>query len=256
MAVANLVTLVNNIKKTVSALQQKFNDYQPKNENTLLTNDKTIAGGINENKDNIDSINETLANKVDNQTLTENYYNKTDIDSKLSTTFTRQIIESFDALPPTGQDNIIYLVKDAENDNYYAEYLWNAEKSEYDKIGDTKVDLTDYYNKTQIDAFLQAKQTSIDENKTVIETLKNKINEIITTNTTKGIVTVGEDDDGLNFTISAFEGISSNRITIYAMGVILVENTHYTINNTNLILNEPLEQGQYINYEINNIQTI
>ena len=67
----------------------------------------------------------------------------------------RQIVNS---LPITGDEKIIYMVRvstNDENSDNYDEYLWVGDA--YELIGHTKVDLTDYYNKSQIDNVLNAK---------------------------------------------------------------------------------------------------
>ena len=59
----------------------------------------------------------------------------------------REIVQS---LPVTGDENIIYMVpKTGSGTNNYDEYMWinNA----YELIGNTEVDLTNYYTKTEVD---------------------------------------------------------------------------------------------------------
>jgi len=65
----------------------------------------------------------------------------------------REIVQS---LPLTGDETVIYMVPiTGSGDDNYNEYMWinNA----YELIGHTKVDLTDYYNKTQVDTALSSK---------------------------------------------------------------------------------------------------
>lgn len=67
----------------------------------------------------------------------------------------RQIVTS---LPITGDEKIIYMIRistNNENSDNFDEYLWVGDA--YELIGHTKVDLTDYYNKSQIDNALNAK---------------------------------------------------------------------------------------------------
>lgn len=77
-------------------------------------------------------------------------------DSKIteSTGLHREIVNS---LPSTGDNSIIYMVLDpnASSPDVYDEWLWV--NGTYEHIGSTRVDLTDYYNKTQIDAALSGK---------------------------------------------------------------------------------------------------
>lgn len=71
--------------------------------------------------------------------------------------------KAVDALPETGEDNIIYLVKNEEStetQNVYDEYLWI--NGAFEKLKSTdKIDLTDYYTKSQADTLLAAKQDKL-----------------------------------------------------------------------------------------------
>lgn len=66
----------------------------------------------------------------------------------------REIVNS---LPATGDNNTIYMVLDpnASSPDVYDEWLWV--NGTYEHIGSTRVDLTDYYNKTQVDTALNGK---------------------------------------------------------------------------------------------------
>lgn len=71
--------------------------------------------------------------------------------------------KAVDALPETGEDNIIYLVKNEEStetQNVYDEYLWI--NGAFEKLKSTdKIDLSDYYTKSQADTLLAAKQDKL-----------------------------------------------------------------------------------------------
>lgn len=71
--------------------------------------------------------------------------------------------KAVDALPETGEDNIIYLVKNkesTESQNVYDEYLWI--NGAFEKLKSTdKIDLSDYYTKSQADTLLAAKQDKL-----------------------------------------------------------------------------------------------
>lgn len=66
----------------------------------------------------------------------------------------REIVTS---LPATGDENTIYMVLDssATGSDIYDEWLWT--NGAYEHIGSTRVDLSDYYNKTQVDTALNGK---------------------------------------------------------------------------------------------------
>lgn len=86
----------------------------------------------------------------------------------LSANLKREIVE---ALPATGEANIIYMVKRAETEeqNVYDEYMYinNA----WEKIGSTEVDLSDYYNKEETDELINSKsrlQIRLDDMQSII----------------------------------------------------------------------------------------
>lgn len=66
----------------------------------------------------------------------------------------REIVNS---LPATGDEHVLYMVLDqtASEPDIYDEWLWI--NGRYEHIGSTRVDLTDYYNKTQVDTALSDK---------------------------------------------------------------------------------------------------
>lgn len=69
--------------------------------------------------------------------------------------------EVVSSLPSTGKAGVIYLVANAqtETNNIYDEYIWNA--NNYEKIGTTAVDLSDYYTKSEIVAITNAEIDTI-----------------------------------------------------------------------------------------------
>lgn len=93
------------------------------------------------------------------QAWTQNYaYSKTDIDSKLAN-LTGFKFEKVETLPETGQPNIIYLVpkqttRAATTQDIYDEYYWDATTNSYEFLGTTAMDLSNYYNKSEIDTKL------------------------------------------------------------------------------------------------------
>lgn len=70
-------------------------------------------------------------------------------------------IEVVQTLPATGEVNTIYFVPKAggANPDVYDEYMYinNA----WEKIGSTEVDLSNYYNKTEVDGLLAGKQATL-----------------------------------------------------------------------------------------------
>ena len=72
-----------------------------------------------------------------------------DIDNNTKTyaEVSMDIFEVVDVLPATGEKNKIYLVP-TEN-GMFDEYFWNK-NNKWDKIGEVKIDLSNYPNKTQM----------------------------------------------------------------------------------------------------------
>ena len=71
--------------------------------------------------------------------------------------FHREIV---DALPLTGKDNVLYLVpKKGSDKDIYNEYIWTG--ADYEFMGTTAVDLTDYYKKSEVDELLGTKVNKV-----------------------------------------------------------------------------------------------
>ena len=85
-----------------------------------------------------------------------NYYTKTNTYTKAEVnTLIGDLktisIQKVDELPATGQSNVIYLVPaSGSTENHYVEYIWVAADSSFEPIGDTKIDLSNYWSKTEL----------------------------------------------------------------------------------------------------------
>ena len=138
------------------------------NDKDMVATDKDLA--LKADKSDVErtvqEINESIELKADK----ENTYTKTEIDDIISkiNQFRVELVES---LPETGESLIIYLVpKDptkVEQDNLYNEFLWVQDK--WEKIGDTKIDLSDYVTNSKLSEELSKKQNnlSVSENLTL-----------------------------------------------------------------------------------------
>lgn len=91
----------------------------------------------------------------------EGYYNKNEINEILSDLDTVQF-RIVTALPAIGAGNVIYLVKQEAPLTGYLQYIWNTDDRAYHAIGDTDIDLADYYTKIQADEKFQEKLTYSD----------------------------------------------------------------------------------------------
>lgn len=92
---------------------------------------------------------------TDEELAAEDYASKTYVMEQINNAehFHREVV---DALPLTGKDNVLYLVpKKGSNKDVYNEYIWTG--TDYELLGTTAADLTDYYNKTQTDELLNKK---------------------------------------------------------------------------------------------------
>lgn len=95
-----------------------------------------------------------------------NYYNKTQVDEMIGSlqSITLEIVQT---LPTTGNAGTIYLVPvyipetDPPELDYYTQHIYT--NSAWQQIGTTKVDLTNYYTKTEVDGLLENKQDKLEE---------------------------------------------------------------------------------------------
>lgn len=148
----------------------------PKNLSDLLEDSehKTITAV---EKDKLANI-EAGANKVTKLSQLENdktFKTEAEIQELINNSkkLKKEVVES---LPSSGQDDIIYLLKNKNDaNNVYTEYLWINGKWEI--IGDTKVDLTDYAKKTEIKTKLSEMEEDADH-RTLNDTEKAKVQAI------------------------------------------------------------------------------
>ena len=89
-------------------------------------------------------------NDLANYYTKTNTYTKTEVNTLIGDLKTISI-QKVDNLPTTGQSNIIYLVPaSGSTENHYVEYIWVAADSSFEPIGDTKIDLSNYWSKTEL----------------------------------------------------------------------------------------------------------
>ena len=104
-------------------------------------------------EEEISTFNIPLGEYYKKSYIDDSFYTKSELDTKFDSLvgFTVSIVSE---LPSTGENGVMYLAPsaDGETGNTYIEYIWVDNK--FEKIGDTttKVNLTDYYTKTQVDA--------------------------------------------------------------------------------------------------------
>lgn len=95
--------------------------------------------------------NQTLDNLLASKANVNGVYTKDEVNNIISTLSSLKF-EVVETLPALGSTDIIYLVPkaDSETQNTYDEYIY-LENGTFEKIGDTTVDLSNYYNKTEAD---------------------------------------------------------------------------------------------------------
>lgn len=86
--------------------------------------------------------------------VSADYYNKNQINELIGDLDTVKF-KIVNALPPIGAENVIYLVPKTAPEVGYDQYIWDADAATFYPIGDTDIDLTDYYTKMQADAKFQ-----------------------------------------------------------------------------------------------------
>lgn len=86
-----------------------------------------------------------------------NYYTKSEVYTKAEVTSligdVKTIsIQKVTTLPATGEPNVIYLVpaNPASASNKHVEYIWIATDNRFEPIGDTEIDLSNYWSKTEL----------------------------------------------------------------------------------------------------------
>lgn len=102
-------------------------------------------------------------NDLVNYYLKSETYTKQEVNDLISaiSTITMEIVQT---LPQTGESNIIYLVpkSTAQTNNYYDEYIYT--NNNWEKIGDTEIDLTNYVQNTDYATSSKGGVIKIDQN--------------------------------------------------------------------------------------------
>ena len=123
--------------------------------------DASITVPVNTSDLNNDSgfIDNTV-NNLANYYLKSETYTQAEVNALIGsvTTISFLVVQE---LPTTGQNNIIYLVpkNPAQTDNIYDEYIYI--NNDWEKIGDTEIDLSNYYTKTQTDNIIAGLDGSV-----------------------------------------------------------------------------------------------
>lgn len=109
---------------------------------TRSSADSALSGRIT-TLENAGFITKTVNNLTNYYTKSESY-TKTEVNTLIGNLKTIQI-SVVSSLPSTGQSNIIYLVAHSHGTgDTYDEYIWVADSSKFEKIGNTDIDLSGY----------------------------------------------------------------------------------------------------------------
>lgn len=144
-----------------SAQVNKIEKIQRNGTELTITNktvDITVPASTSDLTNDSGFITDTV-NNLTNYYLKTQTYTQAEVNNLIGQIKTVSF-EVVDELPTTGDSNKIYLVpKTGTTNDIYNEYIWinNA----WELIGSTQVDLDNYYNKTQTDNLLGAKQDKI-----------------------------------------------------------------------------------------------
>ena len=173
----NSNVLISDLQKTTEDNYNELNKLIADNSNAIIQNSENIQY-------NTDLINQTIENlKEYSKTeefakvaFTGEYNDLLNIPSNIATNeyvdqkvdeLAKQIVYFdfiiVDELPEIGESNHIYLVPRTQGDkNIYDEYIWIENTKSFEFIGKTEIDLSDYYNKVEVDNILSNK-SNIDE---------------------------------------------------------------------------------------------
>lgn len=173
-------SIINSAKYDDTEIKQDINNIDIELEG-ITGNINNIANDVEKNKQDIleleenqNYLEETKANKIDLKGFIKNTVNDLVYYYKKSETYTQtevnQLIGAIKTIsmklvpvrPETGEANIIYLVpsKKIEQENIYDEWIYV--NNQWELIGTTQIDLSNYYTKKQINTLLYDYITSND----------------------------------------------------------------------------------------------
>lgn len=114
------------------------------------------VNGVASMPDSSKAVDITVPTKVSALTNDSGYQTKSQVSSSIATALGKITGISFsivDALPETGENGVIYLIKHTHSDagDSYDEYAWISSINKYEKIGNTDVDLSGYIKEDDLD---------------------------------------------------------------------------------------------------------
>ena len=150
------------ITSTVSNLANYYLKSETYGKNETYSKDETYA------KSETYAKNETYSK--DEVYSKNDTYTKSEVNTLIGN-IEKLTIEVVEALPQTGESNVLYLVpKEGSTNDVYDEYLYI--NNDWEHIGSTEVDLSNYYTKTETNTLLGEKQDTLVSG-TNIKTINN-----------------------------------------------------------------------------------
>lgn len=110
------------------------------------------VNGVASTPDSSKAVDITVPTKVSALTNDSGYQTESQVSSSIATALGKITGISFsivETLPETGENGVIYLIADTHSDanDSYDEYAWISSVNKYEKIGNTDVDLSGYWDK-------------------------------------------------------------------------------------------------------------
>lgn len=113
------------------------------------------VNGVASAPDSSKAVDITVPTKVSALTNDSGYQTESQVSSSIATALGKITGISFsivETLPETGENGVIYLIADTHSDanDSYDEYAWIPSINDYEKIGNTDVDLSGYWDKEKL----------------------------------------------------------------------------------------------------------
>ena len=117
--------------------------------------------GVESKPDSSKAVDITVPTKVSDLDNDSGYQTESQVSSSIATALGNITGISFsiiDALPETGENGVIYLIRHTHSDagNSYDEYAWISSINKFEKIGNTDVDLSGYVKGSDLVAMTTA----------------------------------------------------------------------------------------------------
>lgn len=133
-----------------------------------------FANVTEQNFEDIETTISSLSSEIDN-----NYYTKAEVDKAISDFGGFEVHATLEEIT-SPKSNIIYLIgPDGLEPDLYKEYIYNSTDDRFILIGDTTVDLRDYYKIEDIDGFVSALNTAIENESSRATTKENALSSKI-----------------------------------------------------------------------------